>query len=64
MALRIRAPEFTTFARENRSRRNLHGNEEESKKEETLTVSKDDISYFTTNFTAPYEKHLVRGLVF
>jgi hypothetical protein len=24
--------------RENRSRRNLHGNEEESKKEETLTV--------------------------
>jgi hypothetical protein len=32
-------PVFVTpFARENRSRRNLHGNEEESKKEETLTV--------------------------
>jgi hypothetical protein len=28
----------TPFARENRSRRNLHGNEEEGKKEETLTV--------------------------
>jgi hypothetical protein len=29
---------LTSFARENRSRRNLHGNEEKGKKEETLTV--------------------------
>jgi hypothetical protein len=28
----------TPFARENRSRRNLHGNEEKGKKEEALTV--------------------------
>jgi hypothetical protein len=31
--------QLTSFARENRSRRNLHGNEEKGqKKEETLTV--------------------------
>jgi hypothetical protein len=29
---------LTSFARENRSRRNLHGNEEKGKKEEALTV--------------------------
>jgi hypothetical protein len=31
-------PDVNFLARENRSRRNLHGNEEEGKKEETLTV--------------------------
>ena len=31
--------------RENRSRRNLHGNEEESKKEETLTASETTLAY-------------------
>jgi hypothetical protein len=37
-------PKFRVLARENRSRRNLHGNEEESQKEETLTVGEDDTS--------------------
>jgi hypothetical protein len=45
LAFRVsRAPGLKTFARENRSRRNLHGNEEEGKKEETLTVGEDDTS--------------------
>jgi hypothetical protein len=49
------------LARENRSRRNLHGNEEESKKEkETLTVS-ETISRNSRIFTglsgeAPLER--------
>jgi hypothetical protein len=45
-----RARSRVTFARENRSRRNLHGNEEESKKEETLTVGETILAY-ATNFT-------------
>jgi hypothetical protein len=38
MAFRKRVKWLTSFARENRSGRNLHGNEEKGKKEEALTV--------------------------
>src|SRR5579864_4843528 len=37
-SFKLRAQGCHPFARENRSRRHLHGNEEEGKKEETLTV--------------------------
>jgi DNA-binding transcriptional MerR regulator len=50
-----------TFARENRSRRNLHGNEKEGKKEETLTVSEDDTS-LTPDFTGLLREAPLRGL--
>jgi hypothetical protein len=45
-----RALSQQTFARENRSRRNLHGNEKEGKKEETLTVS-EVITSLTPDFS-------------
>jgi hypothetical protein len=57
-------PEIYNFARENRSRRKLHGNEEESKKEETLTVSEDDASRSTSNFTGLLREAPLEGLCF
>jgi hypothetical protein len=53
----------STFARENRSRRKkLHGNKEESKKEETLTVRETIIRTGQEFQPASREKHLLRGL--
>jgi len=53
-----------TFARENRSRRKkLHGNKEESKKEETLTVRETIIRTGQEFQPASQEKHLLRGLL-
>ena len=57
-------PVFRTFARENRSRRNLHGNEEEGKKEETLTVGETILRMGREFQPASQEKHLLRGFFF
>jgi hypothetical protein len=59
VAFGIRVPEVS---RENRSRRNLHGNEEEGKKEETLTDCLRNDTRKSQNFTrlsgeAPLERH-------
>jgi hypothetical protein len=54
-------------ARENRSRRNLHGNQEEGKKEETLTVCETilarakDLSSLSGE--APLERRFLSGAV-
>jgi hypothetical protein len=69
LVFQTQGPVLTTFARENRSRRNLHGNEKEGKKEETLTVRETILAY-ATNFTgllreAPLEGlFLLRGFAF
>jgi hypothetical protein len=52
------------FARENRSRRNLHGNEEEGKKEETLTVSETILRVGREFQPASQEKDFLRGVSF
>jgi hypothetical protein len=52
-------PEVT---RENRSRRNLHGNEEEGKKKETLTVCETILRKGQDFKPASQEKHLLRGV--
>jgi hypothetical protein len=63
LALQIQGPKFTTLARENRSRRNLHGNEEESQKEETLTAGEASLAQYEFH-KASQEKHLLRGFSF
>ena len=52
---KYKGPFVKTFARENRSRRNLHGNEEEGKKEETLTVG-ETIPRIHNEFHWPLER--------
>jgi hypothetical protein len=58
---RISGPESTTLARENRSRRNLHGNQEEGKEEETLTRC-ETILARTKNLTSPSGEAPLEGL--
>jgi hypothetical protein len=56
----------TTFARENRSRRNLHGNEEEGKKEETLTVCETILrtcKITSLSGEAPLERRFLSGAI-
>jgi hypothetical protein len=48
------------FARENRSRRKLNGNEEKGKKEETLTGSETLLRKRAKNFNRPLRDHLGR----
>jgi len=48
----------------NRSRRNLHGNEEEGKKEETLIVGETILRTGRDFQPASQEKHLLRGVSF
>jgi len=57
-------PVLRTFARENRSRRNLHGNQEEGKKEETLIVCETILRTGREFQPASQEKHLLRGVSF
>jgi hypothetical protein len=53
-------PLVHTFARENRSRRNLHGNEEESQKEKTLTVERGRYLAFHHEFHWPLRRSTSR----
>jgi hypothetical protein len=48
----------------NRSRRNLHGNEKEGKKEETLIVGETILRTGRDFQPASQEKHLLRGVSF
>jgi len=64
VAFCIRAQQSRTFAGENRSRRNLHGNEEEGKKEETLIVGETILRTGRDFQPASQEKHLLRGVSF
>jgi hypothetical protein len=48
----------------NRSRRNLHGNEKEGKKEETLIVGETILRTGRDFQPASQEKHLLRGVFF
>jgi hypothetical protein len=48
----------------NRSRRNLHGNEKEGKKEETLIVGETILRTGREFQPASQEKHLLRGVSF
>ena len=57
-------PSIQNLCKGNRSRRNLHGNQEEGKKEETLTVGETILRTGREFQPASQEEHFLRGFSF